>query len=173
MNPGRVGRPLSAIALSLAVLATPGLAQRSPAPPPLSGVRVAAQVTSGALTTPLAFLGGGLATRWVAGRLGATERQASRVAYLGAWSTAALATAGVPALIGARGPGTGSYAAALAGALAGGVASYGLIRLNRRGDEDERRPCRIGCVVSAAGVFLLPSIGATVGFNLSRRTTRD
>ena len=171
MSSRRIVQPLAAIALGLVLSATPALAQRSPRP--LSGARVAAQVTGGALTMPLAFIGGGLATRWVAGRLGATENQASRVAYLGAWSAAALATAGVPALIGARGPGTGSYAAALAGTLAGGIASYGLIRLNRRGDEDERRPCRLGCIVSAAGVFLLPSIGATVGFNLSRRTTRD
>jgi hypothetical protein len=31
-----------------------------------------------------------------------------------------------------------------------------------------RPPCRLACTLAAVAVFTLPSIGATVGFNLSR-----
>ncbi len=138
--------------------------------PPLKGVRVLAEVGAGVLGAPVGFLGGGLLTRWSATRLGASEERASHLALVGAWTAAALVTAAGPTIVGTRGPVTGSYAAAVAGTLAGGAISYVLVRLNDR--DRDHRPCRLLCSLSAVGVFLMPSIGATVGFNLSRRYER-
>ena len=162
-----------------AIAALPALACLTPAPagaqrdtPPLSGGRVAAQVVVGALGTPIGFVAGGLLTKRVARAAGAGDDAASRAGDLGGWTGAALATAAGPRIIGARGPVTGSYWAAVGGAVAGGVGSYLVVRLNERAEDDEPRPCRVRCVASSAAVFLLPSIGATVGFNLSRRYER-
>jgi hypothetical protein len=137
----------------------------------LAPARVAGQLVGGALTTPVAFLGVGALTKRVAERVGASPDAASRAAYVGAWSGSALATAAVPAAIGARGPGRGSYAAALGGTLVGGAASWLLVRVNRRPDGDER-PCRIACTLAGVAVLTLPSIGATVGYDLSRKAVR-
>lgn len=136
--------------------------------PPLSGTKVAGEIALGAVAGPVGFVGGGLATRWVARRVGAGEEGASRAAYWGAWTGMALATAAPPTLIGTRGVTTGSYAAAVGGAAAGTLGSWALVRLNLWAGAGTE-PCRVRCVVSTAAVVLLPSIGATVGFNLSRK----
>jgi hypothetical protein len=135
--------------------------------PPLDPWRVAAEVAAGTVTTPVAFIASGVATKWTAEHLGADDEWASRFATAGAWTGAALATAAVPTLIGTRGRTDGSYGAALAGTLAGGAASWAIIRLMNRND-DEHRPCHFVCVVASVAVFTLPAVGATVGFNLSR-----
>jgi hypothetical protein len=91
---------------------------------------------------------------------------------VGAYTIAAFATAVPPTLIGQAGRhATGSYLAALAGTAIGGLGSFALIRLNRQRGETSR-PCHFICAVSFAGVILLPSVGATTGFNLSRRYAR-
>jgi hypothetical protein len=140
--------------------------------PPLNGGRVAAEVAVGAVGTPVGFVAGGVLTKRVARRLGAGDDAASRAAYVGAWTGAALATAAGPRIIGAGGPATGSYWAAVGGAVAGGLGSFLIVRLNNRGPDDVHRACHVRCVASSAAVFLLPSVGATVGFNLSRRYER-
>jgi hypothetical protein len=158
-------------ALPAAVLLTPVRAGAQRGTPPLTAGRVAAEVAVGALGTPIGFVAGGLLTKRVALLVGAGDDAASRAAYVGAWTGAALATAAGPRIIGARGPVTGSYWAAVGGAVAGGLGSFLVVRLNDR-DDDEPRACRVRCVASSAAVFLLPSVGATVGFNLSRRYER-
>jgi len=158
-----------AVPAILLLLPIPAAAQRDV--PSLGAGRIAAQVGAGILATPLGFVAGGVATEWMAERFGVADPEASRVALAGAWTSAALVTAAMPALIGARGPGRGSYAAALGGTLAGGAGSYLLVRLNDR-EGDDRPPCRLACSLAAAAVFVLPSVGATVGYNLSRRAVR-
>lgn len=139
--------------------------------PAVTGGRIAAEVAAGAAAMPVGFLGGGLASRWVARRFGAGDDVASEVGLVGGYTFAALATAAPPTLIGQAGRhATGSYLAALAGTVVGGLGSLALIRLNRQ--KGEPKPCRIVCAVSFAGVILLPSAGATTGFNLSRRYAR-
>jgi hypothetical protein len=139
--------------------------------PAVTGGRIAAEVAAGTAAMPVGFIGGGIATRWVARRFGASDDAASQAALIGAYTTAALATALPPTLIGQAGRhATGSYLAALAGTAIGGLGSFALIRLNRQ--RGESHPCRIVCSVSFAGVILLPSVGATTGFNLSRRYAR-
>ena len=163
--------PLGLSVLALAMLA-PASAGAQRDTPPLSGGRIAAEVALGALGTPIGFIGGGVLTKRVARMAGAGDDAASRAAYVGAWTGAALATAAGPRLVGAYGSVTGSYWAAVGGAVAGGVGSFLVVRLNDRAPDDEPRACRARCVASSAAVFLLPSIGATVGFNLSRRYER-
>lgn len=138
---------------------------------PLGAWRVAAQVGSGVALTPVGFVGGGLATRWVARRLGAGEDRASDAAYVGAWTASGLATAAGPALVGARGPGRGSYLSAVAGTAVGGAVSFAIVRINKRlaARDGGTRPCRALCTLSGIAVFLLPSVGATVGYDMSRR----
>jgi ABC-type transport system involved in cytochrome c biogenesis permease subunit len=140
--------------------------------PAITGGRLLAEVGTGALTTPLGFIGGGIATRWVARKFGASDDAGSTAGLIGGYTIAALATAVPPTLIGQAGRhATGSYLAALAGTAIGGLGSFALIRLNRQRGETSR-PCHFVCAVSFAGIVLLPSVGATTGFNLSRRYAR-
>ena len=91
------------------------------------------------------------------------------VAPADAAANAALATAVPPTLIGNAGPhATGSYAASLGGAVVGGLGSWALVRLNQPAGRRDQ-PCHVLCVASTAAIFLLPSVGATIGYNLSRR----
>lgn len=136
--------------------------------PSLSAGRVTAQVGSGLAFGPVGYVAGGLATRFVVRRFGGTQGQASNAADKGAYVGVAAATAAGPALIGARGPGRGRYVAALGGATVGMFGTALIARLNRTPDDRPLPPCRVKCRVSAAAAFLLPSVGATLGYNLSR-----
>src|SRR5690606_9613175 len=82
------------------------------------------------------FVAGGLATRWVASRAGADPDRASRLAYVGAWTSAALLTPVAPVLLGSQGDVHGSYPAALAGTVVGGAASLAIVTAGRRGAFD-------------------------------------
>lgn len=164
---GRIAHGMAALVCALALAATPLAAQSDK--PPVSVGRALGQIGLGTLGLPLGFVAGGVTADWIAARLSLSDDTADKVAIVGAWTGAALATAGGSTLVGSRGSTTGSYAAAIAGAAVGGIGSYLLIRLNERADDESDEPCRIRCVVSAIGVVLLPSIGATVGYNLSRK----
>lgn len=167
-RPRRTRGALLARALALLAACAPGVVHAQEARP-LGPARVGAQVAAGTLATPIGFIAGGVLTERVAERLGMDDPRASRVAMVGAWTGAALATAAGPALVGARGPGRGSYPAAVGGAVVGGLGSLLLVRLNDRTGDDPRPPCRVRCTLAAVAVFTLPSIGATVGYDLSRR----
>lgn len=137
-------------------------------PDAVSTARAAAQVTLGTVGTVGGFVAGGLATRWVARRAGADDDQASRAAYVGAWTSAALVTPLAPMLLGSQGDVHGSYPAALAGTVVGGAASLAIVAAGRHGAFGCRwcAPLRLLAGVSA---FVLPSLGATIAFNQSRR----
>ena len=155
---------------ALALLAAPGLLPAQ-GPPALGASRVAGQVGAGVLLTPVGFVAAGIATERVAEGLGASQETASRVARVGGFAGAALGAAGGAALVGARGPGRGSFGAAAAGGAAGVLGGALLVRLGERlfdPDDRPKPPCRVRCVLLAAGAVVLPSVGATVGYNLSR-----
>ena len=135
----------------------------------LGAARVGAQVVAGTAALPVGYVGGGLATRWVARKLGASDDAASSAADKGAIVGAALAAGGAVSLVGARGPGVGSFPAAVGGAALGGVASALVVRVARRPNEAPARPCKIGCVLASALIVALPSVGATVAYDASRR----
>lgn len=159
-------------ALSLPLLAAPVRAQAGAADDPsrsLAPTRVAAQVGLGAVATPIGFVAGGKLTELVAERMfGVEEPRSSNVALVGGWTGAAVATAGAVSLVGARGPGSGSFPAALGGSVAGGLASLAIVKLLDRDDDEPRGPCRIGCAIAAIATFTLPSIGATWAYDASR-----
>ncbi len=160
---------LCAICAICAIFAAPVSAAAQGGQPPVTGGLIAAEIAGGVAAMPLGFLGGGLATRWAARRFGADDETAGSAAMIGAYTTAVFVTAIPPTVIGLSGhDATGSYLAALAGSAVGGLGSFALVRLNRQSGESIR-PCRVTCVLSFVGVMLLPSVGATVGFNLSRR----
>jgi hypothetical protein len=148
------------------LLLSPPSANAQHVPPPSAG-RVAAQAGVGVVAMPIGFIGGGLATRWVANRTGASSDGASSAGLVGAYVTAAFATAAGPTLVGGGPHASGSYFGALAGAVAGGAASFGLVRLNRLGDAGG-----VLRVLSLVGVVILPSAGATAGYNLTRSYRR-
>jgi hypothetical protein len=136
---------------------------------PLSPARVAAQVTAGTLATPIGFVAVGVLTDTFLERTGNDGDLGSQIALGAAYAGGALGAAAGPALVGARGPGRGSYWAAVGGAAAGGLASWGLVRLVDRDGGEPSRGGRIVAAVAGAAVFMLPSVGATVAYNLSRR----
>jgi hypothetical protein len=160
-----------AIACAAALVASlaPTRAAAQPDLPALSAPRVAAQLGAGVALMPVGFVAGGKLTEWTVERLGIPDPRASRLALGGAWAGAALTTAAGPALVGARGPGGGRYLAAVGGAVVGGLGSALLVRLNDRTGDAPRPPCRLRCTVAAVAVFTLPSIGAAVGYDVSRR----
>ena len=159
---------LAAPALALTALAPGAGAQQSDLAR-LGPGRVAGQVALGVLATPVGFVLGGMLTEGVAEAFGADDPKASRIALVGGWTGAALATGGASALIGARGPGRGSYPAAVGGAVAGGLVSLLLVRIFDRDAEERKPPCRLVCSLAAGAVFVLPSAGAAVGYGASRR----
>jgi hypothetical protein len=141
-----------------------GTSQPAMQAPPLSAGRAAAQVGAGLSGTTVGFFGGGLATRGVATVLGSSDNQASSIGLVGAYSASALLTAAGPTLVGPGPNAQASYWAALGGTAVGGLGSILLIKLNHAVDLGHI-PRIIGGVLVAA----LPSIGATIGYNLSRR----
>ena len=157
-----------AVALALAVSAAPASAQ-SATLPHLGAGRVAAQIGTGVLGGPIGYVGGGLATRFLVRRFGGSQGTASTAAERGAYVGIAAVTAVGPTLIGARGAGHGLYVASLGGATVGMLGSALVARLNRTSDDRPAPPCGFTCRVSAVAAFTLPSIGATLGYNVSRR----
>lgn len=132
---------------------------------PVSVGRGTAQVATGALLTPVGFLALGWGTEHVAERLGWSEDRASRAAYVGAYTGAWLGAAAGPILVGRDGRAT----AALGGSLVGlGAAALSAKLGNWRYDED-RHGCGPLCWTLGAVTVALPSIGATLAYNASRK----
>jgi len=146
-----------------AVLLTSQVAAAQHRVPAVGIGRGAAQVGAGLVAMPVGFIGGGLATRWVADRFGATADGVSTIALVGAYTSAAFATAAGPTLVGGGPHASGSYFGALGGAVVGGAGSVALVRLNRLGDAGG-----VARILSLIGVVILPSVGATVGYDLTR-----
>jgi hypothetical protein len=162
-----------AVVLSLLCAAAGAGAARAGAQerlPALGAGRVAAQVVGGAAAIPVGYVAGGLATRTVARAFGASDQTASHAADVGAYAGTVAAVAGTVSLIGARGPGAGSFPAAVGGAAGGLLASKLLARAlrgdDRRGTEP---PCGARCLAASALVVALPSVGATVAYDITRR----
>ena len=170
MSSGNLARFALMVALFVALStsaagAQPAVASRT-AVPSLTGGVIAAEFTSGVLGGMVGFVGGGLATQRIARWRGSDDDHVSRAAYVGALSGAALMTAAGPALFGSRGGVHGSYPVAVGGAVAGGVVSALIRRIGKSGVLGDRGPVAI---VAAAAILALPSVGATIAYNGSRR----
>jgi len=161
--PGVVGAAL-AVLCGVAPLA-PATAGAQDEAPSLSAARVTAQIAGGTLAAPVAFFGGGFATKRAARALGASDAAQSRAGYIGAYTSTWLATAAVPAAV----AGDGRFPAALAGSALGMLASVGTARLGNRIYDGGKRDCGIICWTLGAAVVALPSIGASLAYDQSRR----
>lgn len=156
-------RSTAGVVAALAVfLASTGAGAQAPE---LSVARVASQMALGTLAAPVAFVGGGVATKRIATALGVSNDRAGRAAYVGAYSATWLATAAVPAAI----AGDGKFPAALGGSALGLLASFGVVRLGNWRYDGDRRECGLLCWTLGAAVVALPGIGATLLYNESRR----
>jgi hypothetical protein len=168
----RAWRLLITLGTSAALTVPHALRAQAGGTPAVGAGRVAAQIVAGTVALPVGYVAGGLTTRWVARRVGASDDAASRAANVGADVGAALAIGGAVSLIGARAAGIGSFPAAVGGAALGGVASALVVRVARRPNDAPVRACRIGCVLASVLVVALPSVGATVAYDASRHVRR-
>lgn len=156
-------RLVLALATAVALLSGSARAQA----PRLGGGRVAAQIATGTVGGVVGFVGAGLLTRSVVRQRGMDDEDASKPAFIGALVGMTLLTPVGPAIVGNH-EGAGSYAAAQGGAVAGGIASAVLIAVGRRGAMDCRfcGPLR---VLTGIAVAILPSVGATIAYDATRR----
>lgn len=145
----------------LAALAQPAAAQADP--PSLSSARVAAQIATGAVLSPIAFFGTGYLTDRIFHHDPKTER-VRRFQYVASFSATWLAAAAGPALVGRD----GSYPAALGGSAVGMGGALVAAQLGNVLFDDGRRSCNVLCWSLGALTVALPSIGATIAYNVSR-----
>jgi hypothetical protein len=147
-----------------------GPAEESRGTPPVEPARVAGQVLAGAYSG----IGGYVLASWAGGlamnNMPASENTKDQIQFALGLVGATMATAASVSAIGNIGDQTGSYRAALAG-TAGGVA-VGVI-LNQLLYGHARLPSEEGSSrvrwIEASLEALLPSIGATLAFNSTRK----
>jgi hypothetical protein len=153
--------------LVLVALAMPLVARAQQVKPEAGGGLIAAQIAGGTAALPIGFIGAGLLARQVARAAGADMETAATIARISATAGAAASTAATVTALGSQGAVSGNYSRALAGAVAGGLASYMLVKLPRWADGRDR--CGAICRLSVAAIVLLPASGATIAFNPTRR----
>jgi hypothetical protein len=138
--------------------------------PALEAPRVAGELLAGAY----ASIGGYMVGSWVGGLaaepLPASDDTKEQISFATGVVGASFATAAAVSAVGSIGDQTGSYGAAVGGAAGGVVAGflvnqilYGHARLPSQSESSRMR------WVEASVEALLPSIGATLAFNSSRR----
>lgn len=143
----------------------------SEATPALEPARIAGQVLAGAYSGMAGYLVGSWAGSVVGSRMpGMSDAAKERVKFVTGVLGATAATAASVSAIGNIGDQTGSYPAALAGTAAGVTAG---IILNQLLYGHARLPSETGSSkarwLEASLEALLPSIGATIAFNSTRR----
>lgn len=149
----------------------PALAEAQQARPDLNAGRIAGEAFAGAY----AGIGGFLIGRYVGERtsdLVGVDRDETRrrVGFTTGVVVAGLATAGTVYGIGNIGDETGNFDATLLGAGVGFVGAVLLARMTLGPSERPREGMSTAMRWAAANVIaLLPSIGATIGFNSTRR----
>lgn len=164
-----LGLCCAVVATLLATAAAPLAAQR--ARPPLNAGRVTGELVAGTYVGIGGFLVGRFAGERMADLLGA-ERDATinAVGLTSGVVVAGLATAGSVYGIGSIGDQTGDFGATYLGTGVGFAAGWALARVLLGPQERPREGMSTAMRWATANVIaLLPSIGATVGFNSSRR----
>jgi len=149
------------VALIVTLAASAG-AQQDDAPS-LSSARVAAQIATGAVLSPIAFFGTGYLTDRIFGHDPKSEG-VRRFQYVASFTATWLAAAAGPAMVGRD----GRFAAALGGSMAGMGGSLLAVQLGNALYDEGRRSCGVLCWSLGALTVALPSIGATIAYNASR-----
>ena len=160
-----------ACALAVTCVAAPAAIAQRVERPALTAVRVIGETAVGAYTA----IGGYYLGRYVANSLGdvmsgASEGTRAQMATAGAWTGAVVGSAVGVYGIGSLGDQTGSVTATLGGAAAGAIVGWLVDRMRLSGRRAD--PSSGGSRMRWLGASLeslLPSIGATIGFNSSRR----
>lgn len=156
----------------IAALAVSAAAEAQQARPELHAGRIAGEAFAGAY----AGIGGFLIGRYLGERtsdLAGVDRDETRrrVGFTAGVVVAGLATAGTVYGIGNIGDETGNFDATLLGAGVGFVGAVALARATLGPSERPREGMSTAMRWAAANVIaLLPSIGATIGFNSTRRS---
>lgn len=157
--------------LLAAALAIPGIVEAQQARPDLNAGRIAGEAFAGAY----AGIGGFLIGRYVgqrAGDLVGVDREETRrrIGFVSGVVVAGFATAGTVYGIGNIGDETGNFDATMLGAGVGFVGALALARMTLGPSERPREGMSTAMRWAAANfIALLPSLGATVGFNSTRR----
>ncbi len=161
--------PATGAALLCAALVGPLAAQQ--ARPPLNAGRVTGELVAGTYAGIGGFLVGRFVGERTADLLGAEREGTLRVVgNVSGVAVAGLATAGTVYGIGNIGDQTGDFSATYLGTGVGFVAGWALSRAILGPQERPRQGMSTAMRWATANVIaLLPSIGATVGFNSSRR----
>lgn len=159
------------VALLAVALTVSAVAEAQQARPDLNAGRIAGEAFAGAY----AGIGGFLIGRFVGERTSDIvgvdrEETRRRVGFATGVVVAGLATAGTVYGIGNIGDETGDFDATMLGAGVGFVGAVALARMTLGPSERPREGMSTAMRWAAANVIaLLPSIGATIGFNSTRR----
>jgi hypothetical protein len=139
--------------------------------PRLSALRVTGEVALGGYAGIGGFVVGRFAAEGTAGLLGASnETTVRRIGFVGGVVGGGLATAGVVYGLGNLGDETGDFDATYLGTGIGFVAALGIAKMVLGPEGRPREGMSTSARWAAANVIaLLPSIGATIGFNSTRR----
>lgn len=143
----------------------PARAAIGQAPAPVSTLRAAGQIGMGAVLTPVGFFGSGWATKELSRSMGVRDTTAARAAYIAAYTGAWLAAASGAVAVGRD----GKPSRALLGSLAGLGGAFLTTQLGNALYDDDRRDCGVGCWTLGLVTVVLPSLGATIAYNASRR----
>ena len=164
---------LAVAALALALLAGAStLEAQQIAKPRIEPVRVAGQVILGGYSGIAGFVIGRFVAEGVTGAVGIeNETAVRRLGFVGGVIGGGLATAGVVYGIGNVGDQTGDFDATYLGTGVGFVAALGIARMVLGPEGRPREGMSTSKRWATANIIaLLPAIGATIGFNSTRRT---
>ena len=164
---------LAVAALALALLAGAStLEAQQIAKPRIEPVRVAGQVILGGYSGIAGFVIGRFVAEGVTGAVGLENETAiRRFGFVGGVIGGGLATAGVVYGIGNVGDQTGDFDATYLGTGVGFVAALGIARMVLGPEGRPREGMSTSKRWATANIIaLLPAIGATIGFNSTRRT---
>lgn len=153
------------------LVATSALEAQQIAKPRIQPARVAGQVVVGGYSGIAGFVIGRFAAEAVSGAVGIENETAMRrIGFAGGVIGGGLATAGVVYGIGNMGDQTGDFDATYLGTGVGFVAALGIARMILGPDGRPREGMSTSARWATANIVaLLPAIGATIGFNSTRR----
>ena len=160
---------LGPLVAAIALVAVPLAAQEQR--PPLNPGRVAGEIFAGAYAGIGGFFIGREVGEGIADLAGVSrEGQRRQIGAVTGYVTAGFATAGMVYAIGNIGNETGDFNATALGTSVGFVAALAIARVTMGpNDGTERRMGNAARWVTINALAMLPAIGATVGFNSTRR----
>lgn len=161
----------SALCASVLLVSASTLGAQQIAKPRIEPARVAGQVVLGGYSGIAGFVIGRFAAEGISGAVGIENDTAMRqLGFVGGVIGGGLATAGVVYGIGNVGDQTGDFNATYLGTGVGFIAAVGIARMVLGPEGRPREGMSTSARWATANIIaLLPAIGATIGFNSTRR----